>query len=449
MFPSPSVRQEIVAAVRLAAPVALVQLGLMLMGVVDTMMLGHYSPQALAAAGVGHVFCAVVQMLGYGVVAALDPLLSQAYGAGDRTALGAHLQRGIVLAAILTVPLSLFMWDTRWFLELTHQQPVVVGNAALYIRAMAWGNLPFLLFAAFRLALQAMSIVRPAVAAIVLGNVLNLAGNYLFIYGRFGFPALGIVGSGYSTSLSRWAMCAWLVIAARRHIAPFWRGFTAEAVAWRPHVRSLRLGLPIGVHNSLELCLFLTVALLMGQMGVAELGGHQIALNLSALSFMIPLGIGGAAATRVGNAIGRQDMPAARRAAAVCLGLGAGVMSLFALLFATAPRLLAALYTADPAVLTVAAALIPIAAAFQIFDGVQVVSAGILRGSADTTYPAAVALVGFWLLGLPGGWYLAFREQMGARGLWWGLTVGLGAVAALFVVRIAMRFRSHIGRELG
>jgi MATE family multidrug resistance protein len=449
MFPSPPVRQEIVAAVRLAAPVVVVQLGLMLMGVVDTMMLGHYSPQALAAAGVGHIFCAVVQMLGYGVLSALDPLLSQAHGAGDRPAMGAHLQRGIVLAAILTLPLSLVMWDIRWFLRLTHQQPMVVDSAALFVRATAWGNLPFLLFAAFRLTLQAMSIVRPAAMTILIGNGLNIAGNYLLIYGHFGFPALGVVGSGYSTAFARWVCCAYLILASRRHIAPFWRGFTAEATAWRNHARLLRIGLPIGLHNSLELCTFLTVALLMGQMGVAALGGHQIALNLSALSFMVPLGIGGAAATRVGNAIGRQDMAAARRSAAVCLGLGAGVMSLFALLFATAPHLLATLYTADPAVVAMAVALIPIAAAFQIFDGVQVVSAGILRGSADTTYPAAVALVGFWLLGLPGGWYLAFREDMGARGLWWGLTLGLGAVAVLFVVRIAARFRSHIGRELG
>lgn len=449
MIQSSPVRQELRATLRLAAPVVLVQLGFMLMGVVDTIMLGHLSAEALAAGAVAHVVVVTVLMLGFGTLSALDPLMAQAHGAGDARGMGDHLQRGILLAAALTVPISLVMLDTRPALVLLGQQPAVLDGAAGYIRAVAWGNLPYFLYTVFRLTLLAQSVVRPAAMAIVVGNLVNVFFNYGLIFGHFGFPALGVVGSAWSTALSRWVMCLYLVIAARRALAPFWRGFDAAALSLRHYARLFRLGLPIGLHNSLELCLFLTVALLIGRMGVAQLAGHQIALNLASLSFMVPLGIAGAAATRVGNAIGRGDMPGARRAAAVCLCLGAGAMALFGLLFAAVPRLLAGLYTQDAAVLATAVALLPIAAAFQIFDGVQVVAAGILRGSADTTYPAAIALLGYWAMGLPAGWYLAVPAGLGPRGLWWGLTLGLGAVALLFVLRVLFRFRSHVSREMG
>jgi MATE family multidrug resistance protein len=363
----------------------------------------------------------VLLMLGAGTLSALDPLISQAYGAGDARSMGDHLQRGLLLAAALTVPISLVMLDLGPLLTLVGQRPEVTGDAAAYIRVVALGNLPYFLFVVLRLTLQAKSVVRPAAMAIVIGNLVNVVFNYALIFGHFGSPALGVVGSAYSTALSRWVMFFYLLAASRHGLAMYWRGFDAAARSLRHYARLLRLGLPIGLHNSLELCLFLTVALLIGRMGVAQLAGHQIALNLSALSFMVPMGIGGAAATRVGNAIGRGDMDGARRAAAVCLCLGAGVMVLFALLFAAAPRFLAGLYTNDLAVIAAAAALLPIAAAFQVFDGIQVVSAGILRGSADTTYPAAVALLGFWAVGLPGGWYLAVPAGLGPRGLWWGL----------------------------
>ncbi len=449
MTRSRPVWQELEAAVRLAVPVAMTYIGLMLMGTVDTMMLGHLSAEALAAGALGHVVSTTLLMLCSGILAALDPLMTQAFGAHDRPAIGAHLQRGIVLAAALAIPISLTMLETRPVLRFLGQQPEILGEAAAYIRAISWGNLAFLLFGIFRQTLQAMSLVRPAMVAIVLANLVNVVANYALIFGHFGFPSLGVAGSAHASAASRWVMFLCLLITSRRALRPYWSGFTAAAVSLRHHMRLLRLGLPIGLHNSLELCLFLTVALLMGRIGVSELAGHQIALNLCALAFMVPLGISGAAATRVGNAIGRRDMPGARRSAAVCLSVGAGVMALFAVLFATAPRLLSSLYTEDTATLAVAAALLPIAAVFQVFDGVQVVSSGVLRGAADTTVPAAIALVGFWLLGLPGGWYLAFREGLGPRGLWWGLTLGLSTVAVLFVTRIVFRFRSEIARELG
>jgi MATE family multidrug resistance protein len=207
----------------------------------------------------------------------------------------------------------------------------------------------------------------------------------------------------------------------------------------------LRIGVPIGFHSTVELLLYAIAAVLIGQIGVTALAGHQIAINLASLTYMVPLGVSGAAATRVGNAIGRRDPTGARLAAEACLALGAGTMLVFAALFILLPGPLARLYTQDPAVIAVVTALLPIAAAFQVFDGLQVVGAGVLRGSADTTFPAAVAFLGYWVLALPIGWWLAFRAGLGARGLWWGFTVGLAAVALLLLLRIAARFRRPLG----
>jgi len=444
-----ALKTELAATARLAAPVAFVQLGSMLMGVIDTIMLGHVSAAALAAGALGHIATVLFLMTCVGVLTALDPLVAQAHGAGDAEAISAHLQRGIVLALALAVPLAFVFWDIRELLRLLGQPAAVLDQAAVFVRGILWGTPAYFLFFAFRQPLQAMHVVRPAAMAVVIGNLVNLAGNWVLIFGHLGAPALGAAGSAYATSLSRWLMLFYLVYASRRSLAPYWKGFTAEAFSLRRHLRLLRIGLPIGALNAIELGLFVGVALLMGRMGVEALGGHQIAINLASLSFMVPMGISGAAAARVGNAIGRQDMPGARRSAAACLLLGGSAMVLFALLYGLLPGPLARLYTKDTAVIAMAMTLLPIAAVFQVVDGVQVVAAGVLRGAADTTFPAVMAVLGFWGIGFPFSWYLGFRAGWGPVGLWWGFTAGLAAVAILYGLRIVLRFRGHIARETG
>lgn len=446
---SKNLTAELAATTRLATPVVLVQLGTMLMGVVDTLMLGRVSAAALAAGALGHISTVFFLIFGSGVLAALDPLVAQAHGAGDRAAVGAHLQRGAVLAVALGLPAGLLLWDVGPALRLFGQSEAIVEQAAAFARQILWGLPAFYLFVAFRQTLQAMSVVRPAALAIVLGNLLNVLGNWVLIHGRYGFPALGVAGSAISTSVCRWAMLGFLLAVSRRALAGYWRGFDARALDPGRLLRLLRIGAPIGLHQSVEILLFVTVALLMGRMGVTQLAGHQIAINLASLSFMVPLGISGAAATRVGNAIGRGDMPGARRAAAASLLLGGGVMIVFAVAFAALPEPLARLYTRDAAVIAMTAALLPVAAMFQIFDGVQVVAAGILRGAADTALPAVIALLGFWAVGLPLAWYFGFEAGEGPVGLWWGLTAGLAAVALLFLIRTGFRFRAEIDRETG
>ncbi|MCP4657415.1 MAG: MATE family efflux transporter [bacterium] len=435
------VRTETAAVVRLAVPVVLVQLGMMIMGTVDSMMLGRVSEEALAAGALGNTVHLALVIVPMGILMALDPLVAQAYGAGDHRRISRHLKQGLVMALVLVVPLSLVMWNMRDALRLLGQQPGIAEAGAAYIRAVIPGSWAFLLFVVVRQTLQAMSVVRPTLIAIVVANGVNLLANYVLVFGHWGAPALGVVGSACATSISRWVMLLLVVALARPWLRRYWLG---ELPDLRSYWRHLKLGVPIGIQLSLEMWVFSAVALLMGHLSARALAGHQIALNLVALSFMVPLGISGAAATRVGNAVGRRDMPGARLAAAVCIVLGAATMSISALLFWRVPEFLSRLFTPDSGVVAMAASLLPIAALFQVFDGIQVVGVGVLRGAADTRAPALIALLGFWGLGLPLGWSLAFRWGQGPEGLWWGLTTGLFAVAILLSARVRVRFASGI-----
>lgn len=436
-------RREIRAVVRLAAPVVSVQVGLMLMGVVDSMMLGRLSGTALAASALGNSLLFGMIMFPMGILMALDPLIAQAFGAEDHHRVGVRFQQGVVVAVVLAIPLSLLMWDTEWLMRFFKQAPEIIDPAAAYTRWVVPGNLPFLLFVALRQTLQAMSLVRPAFIAIVAGNVMNVLANYCLIFGNWGFPALGVVGSAWATSVSRWMMLIVLVWSGRRFLKRYWLRLS-KVWTWNGYRKIFGIGVPIGWQMSLELWLFVAVALLIGNLGSRELAAHQIALNLASLAFMVPLGISGAAATRVGNAIGRGEVAAARRSAFVCLAFGATVMSFSGLVFFFAPELLSRLYTNEVDIIALAVQLIPIAALFQVFDGLQVVGAGVLRGTADTRFAAIIALIGYWFLGLPLGVFLAFRQGLGPQGLWLGLSAGLASVAVLFIWRIRHRFKGEI-----
>jgi multidrug resistance protein, MATE family len=441
-------RRELEAVLRLATPVVLVQIGQLLFGVVDTMMLGRVSKEALAAGALGHAISFGILAVPMGLLMALDPLVAQAHGAGDPERAARHVARGLVAALYLSLPACLLIGTVGPYLGLLRQQPELVPLASTYLLALVPGVPAFLLFLTLRQTLQAMSIVRPAIIAVVVANAINVFANYVLIFGGFGLPPLGVLGSALATSLSRWTMFLVLALATGSLLGGAWRRHLRGS--WRVAAQRdlLRIGLPISVHQSLEFWLFTTVGLLMGALGAAEFAGHQIALNLAALSFMVPLGIAGAAATRVGNAVGRLDASAAKRAATVCLLLGGAVMVVSAAAFYSLPRQLARLFTPDTEVVGMAAMLIPVAAAFQIADGTQVVGAGILRGVADTRFAAICAFVGFWGIGLPSGILMAFPLRLGPAGLWWGLTAGLAVTAALLVLRIRRRLQRPVAELL-
>jgi multidrug resistance protein, MATE family len=444
--------RELRAIAALGGPVALVQIGMLLMGTVDTMMLGRVSKEAMAAGALGHTVSFAVFGPVMGLFFAIEALVTQAVGAGDRPRVARHFARVVVLSLYLSAPVSLLLLWIGPRLRWLRQSAELLPLADDYLRGVAPGVAGFFLFLVLRLVLQAGSVVRPALLAVAASNLLNVVANYGLVFGGFGLPALGVYGSGLATSIARWSLCLLLLLfgwgALRRMLSGVFRpAQLVTALHPREHAATFRLGLPIALHNAAEFWVFSAVGLMMGSLGALQFAAHQIALNLAALTFMVPLGIASAAATRVGNAVGRLDAHAVRRAARVALILGAGVMSVSALVFALAPRLLSRAYTPDPEVVALAALLLPIAAVFQVADGFQVVAAGVLRGAADTTWPAVIALAGFWVIGLPLGALLAYRGGLGPAGLWWGLTAGLTATAVALGFRVRARL-SHPVAEL-
>ena len=443
-FEKPS-RADIETMFRLAVPVVVVQVGMMLFGVVDTMVVGRLSSQALAAVALGHVAVITISAFGVGVILGIDPLLNQALGARDRNAFRRAFQRGLAIAVGLMVPTTIFLLPIDTILSLLGQPPEIVPMATAYARISIPGLLPFYGWVVLRLALQAMARLKPIVATVIVVNIFNLVADWALVFGAGPIPQLGPIGSAWASTIARTLLFVILLVVDRKDLVPLFR-FDREAIRWMPLVRTVRLGLPIGFNLQLEIVAFSVIALLMGGMGTIPMAAHQVAINIASLTFMVPLGVAQATAVRVGNAIGAGDGDGARRAASSGLILGAGFMVLTALLFIGMPRMLARAYTSVEGVLLLAATLIPIAGFFQVFDGLQVVAAGVLRGAGDTRAPLVVNILGFWLVGLPTSLVLGFRLGFGPQGLWWGLVAGLFAVAAFLLARVAFKLRGGIER---
>lgn len=441
-------REDLRATVRLALPVVVIQVGMMAMGVVDTIMVGHLSAQALAAVALGNLYFFGLAIFAMGTLMVLDPVVAQAVGAEDEPAIARGIQRGLLLAGMLTVPAVVLLLAAAPFMILARQPADVVPLASGYAVRLIPGVLPFFVFVVFRQSLQAMRLTSPIVLTIVLANLANAALNWILIYGRLGAPAMGVLGSAWATTASRWLLAILLVALVRRRLGPYLWPVRPEIWEAVPLARMLRLGLPIGCQVVLEFGAFALVALMMGWLGTREMAGHQIAINLASLTFMVPLGTADAASVLVGQAVGRGDSRAARGASGSALLCGTGFMSLAAVAFLTLPGPLAHLYTDDVAVLAVAVGLIPLAGVFQVFDGLQAVAGGILRGLGETRVAMLVNLLGYWTLGLPVSWLLGFRLGWGPAGLWWGLVTGLAVVATILLARVRIALARRQSRVL-
>lgn len=426
-----ALRTEFRRLIRLSLPVAGAQLGGMLMGVVDTVMVGRVGVEALAAASIANAWIFALLLFGQGLVQGIDPLVTQAHGAGDGRRAGLAAQRGAVLAVLVSLPLGVLFLFTEDVLLALGQSPELTAAAHRYTVVQA-GSIPcYLLFIALRQFLQGREIVRPALWVTLVANVFNAVANYALIFGALGAPALGLLGAGIATALSRLFMLLLLLawVARFRLHRDAWVSWGRAALDGPELRRVLALGFPVALQMSLEICAFSAATLIAGRLGAIALAAHTIVLNLASLSFMVPLGISQGAVTRVGNLLGAGTPHAARRAAWVALLLGGSVMTVSATAFVLLRNLLPAIYTPDSNVIALAASILPIAAAFQIFDGIQVVGSGILRGMGQTRPAAAFNLIGYWLLGLPVGAWLALWTGWKLAGLWWGLCLGLAVVA--------------------
>lgn len=439
-------RHEVADVARLAAPIVAVQVGLMLMGAVDAAMLGRVSPTAMAAGALGNFYWLLVVTLAQGTIQAIDPLVAQAVGAGDESAVRRGIQRGLALGVLMSVVASLGLLPAAAVLRWMGQPPEVADLAGDYARACIPGVLGYFWFVAIRQSLQAFGKPRALLLTVVFANLLNVVLDWVLIFGHWGVPALGPRGAALATSIGRWAMCLMLGMLGWTLLRPYVRG------SWRASLRlaglwdMLRLGFPIGVHQWMEIAAFGGALVLMGRFGTIPLAAHNIAITIVALTYMVPLGTSAAAAVLVGQAIGRGDADGARREASAALVCGVGFMAVSAITILAMPGTLARAFSAEPDVLALAARLLPIAAAFQVFDGIQGVASGILRGAGDTRVPMWLNLAGFLGIGLPAAALLAFPANLGPEGLWWGLLVCLVVVAGLLSWRVHVRLGGPLTR---
>jgi len=423
--------------VSLAVPVVLSEVGWVVMGIVDTVMVGSLGPAAIGAVALGNAVYFTPSLFGIGLLLGLDTLVSQAYGREDHDDCHRWLAQGVYLACILTLPLMLLVALASFALGPFGIHAEVAGPAASYLRILLWGTLPLLIYAGTRRYLQGVGYVRVITITYVVANLINWLGNWVLIYGKLGFPALGVNGSALSTVIARIFMgaamlgFAWRYEQQRGH--PLFRRWAAPNLV---KIRELvQLGLPAAGQIVLEVGAWNLMTFSAGWLTPVELATHQIALNYASLTYMVPLGVASAAAVSVGHAVGAGDPARARRAGWMALGLGTSFMLLAALVFFVAPGPLIALYTRDPRVMAVGPSLLGLAAIFQIFDGIQTVSTGALRGLGETRVPMLANLVGYWVLGLPLGLTLCFVFHWGIYGLWIGLTAALILIATTLLAR--------------
>ena len=423
------VAEEIRPMLHLAVPIVLAELGWMSMGIVDTIMVGHQRDSAVAigAVSLASILYYVVAIFGTGLMLGLDTLVSQAYGAGDLEDTHRSLINGVYLSLAMTPVLMGVVWLWGPVVGLLGIPQALLAQAMPYLRALNWGTLPLLLYFAFRRYLQGVNLVKPVMFSLISANVVNFAGNWVFIYGHWGFPAMGTVGSGWSTCWARVYMALVLMGYACYHDARHGTGL--RLVSRKPHFprvwELLALGFPAASQIGVEIGVFAVATMLIGKLGALPLAAHQIALNTVSFTYMVPLGVGSAAAVRVGQALGRRDSRGASRAGWTALALGASFMAGTALALWLVPRYIARIYTPDAAVIRAASTLLFIGAFFQLFDGLQSVATGALRGAGDTRSPLLCHLVYYWAIGLPLGAYLCFRRKWGAAGLWTGLCAAL------------------------
>jgi len=443
-----SLRRELSSLVQLAVPVALAEVGWMAMGVVDTAIVGRLGADAIGAVGVGSNIGFSIGVSGTGILLGLDYLVSEAHGGGRRADAHDALVHGLWLAAIAAIVLAPLLPVAATLLPALGVTPEVRDGAAAYLRWSALGVPPLLFFAALRRYAQAVDRPTAVTAAMLTANVVNVAAGLALVLGVGGVPALGVPGIAIATTLARCWMLAWLAAAVFGHARRADPGLLATPR--RPRAAALRrlaqLGAPAAGQILLEVSAFTLAGLLAARLDAPSIAAHQIALMCAALAFMLPLGVSSATAVRVGQALGRRDRLAAVRAGWTGIGVGAAVMTFSALLFLLAPELVLRVFTDDPAVLAKGRGLLAVAAAFQLFDGVQVVATGALRGLGDTRTPMLVGLAGHWLVGLPVGATLCFAGGLGVVGLWMGLSTGLVTVAlSLLVVWRQRTERGHAG----
>ncbi|MDN5216604.1 MATE family efflux transporter [Fulvivirgaceae bacterium BMA12] len=421
----------------LAYPVMLSQMGQVMVGVADSVMVGRVGVEPLAAASLSNSIFGVIMMFGIGVSYAITPLVAQADGAGDHRENAILLKHGLFVNMSVSVVLFLLLMTATQVMHLLNQPEEVVALAVPYLTIIACSLLPFMLFQTFRQFCEGLSLTQPPMYITLAANLLNIALNYIFIFGKLGLEPMGLVGAGWATLISRILMglgivgYVWLAQRFKQHLT----GFSLVKIAMGRIKKLLNLGIPAGLQFIFEVGAFATAAVMAGWLGAEPLAAHQIAINLSSISYMMATGISAASTIRIGNQMGRKNIPMLIKAGRSSFIMGASFMAFCGLVFIIGKNVLPALYIDEQSVVIIAASLLVIAAFFQISDGLQVVALGTLRGMEDVKIPTLITLVAYWVVGLPTSYLLGFPGQFGIQGIWYGLLIGLSLSAIMLLLR--------------
>jgi multidrug resistance protein, MATE family len=425
--PAGSFRNELRALLLLAIPTVLSELGWMGMAIVDIIMVGHLSPAAIGAVGVSNAIFHTLALFGIGLLLGLDTLVAQAYGRGDFDDCHRALAQGVYLAIGYTPIAMVLVSLAPHFFPAMGITEAVRAPATAYTRLLLYSTLPLLIYAAFRRYLQGVGRVRPVTFALISANLVNWFGNWALIYGKLGLPAMGVRGSALSTCVARVYMASVLIWWAWKHergrghpLFAHWPGLRLALFR-----RLLRLGWPAASQMLFEVGAFSIATLLAARLTPDTLAAHQIVLNCASVSYMVPLGFSAAAAVAVGHAVGAGNQPRARRVGSMAITLGTLFMAVAAAAFLIIPKELIHVYTHDSQTVAIGARLLVVAAVFQIFDGIQGIGTGALRGLGHTRGPMLINLVAYGVIGLPVGYLLCFKTGLDIYGLWTGLTLAL------------------------
>ncbi len=429
----------------LAYPVMLSQLGQVLVGVADSLMVGRLGAEPLAAASLANVIFHVIMVFGLGVSLAVTPLVAAADGEQDSGKIQSIFSNGLLVNILLGILLVLSVVICTPVLYQLDQPTEVVRLAIPYLQIITVALVPYMIFQSFRQFAEGMGNTRQAMYVTLTGNGLNIILNYLLIYGKLGLPELGLNGAGWATLIARTTMAILMGLYVYR--APKFRSFRSafkmRGISKTVIRRILKVGVPAGLQFVFEVGAFGFAAIMMGWLGTLKLAAHQIAISLASISYMMATGMASAATIRVGNQLGRKNLVNLRIAGHTSFIMVALFMGFAAMIFLTFKHFLPTLYISDLQVIDIASQLLVVAAFFQISDGVQVVAMGALRGIEDVKIPTVIAITAYWVLGLPVGYFLAFPLGMGANGIWYGLLIGLSVAAIL----LAYRF-SHLTKNM-
>jgi MATE family multidrug resistance protein len=428
----------------LAWPLAVAELGWMAQGLIDLIMAGPLGPAAIGGGTLANLLFYPIAICGTGVLLGMDTLVAQSFGAADPRDCRKTLVNGVWVAMGLTPPLIVIMWALIPLMRALGTNPRALAQFEPYLKALIWSILPLLIYSALRRYLQAVNVVKPVTFSLLTANIVNVVGNWVLMYGHWGAPAMGLEGSGWSTAIARVYMAAVLLAAVVWHERA--TGRLLAQISWRPDWERMRrlmaLGLPAAGQIGIEGGVFAVVTVMAARLDEVSLAAHSIAINVVSTTFMVPLGISSAAAVRVGQAVGRKDPRGVGLSGWTAILLGALFMGSAGLALWLVPRWIVRVFSSDPAVIASGAVLLEICAAFQLFDGFQVVTTGALRGLGDTRTPMLAHLAGYWAVGLPISYALCFRYGWGAAGLWVGMSTALILIGATLL----LVWRARVGR---